>query len=34
MSGPVSFNADGTRTKPTFLLLRAEAGQFTLEPSG
>jgi branched-chain amino acid transport system substrate-binding protein len=34
MSGPVSFNADGTRSKPSFLLLRAEAGQFTLEPSG
>jgi branched-chain amino acid transport system substrate-binding protein len=34
MSGPVSFNADGTRSKPTFLLLRAEGGQFTLEPSG
>jgi len=34
MSGPVSFNPDGTRTKPTFLLLRAQGGQFTLEPTG
>lgn len=33
MSGPVSFNADGTRTKPTFLMLRAEGGRFALEPA-
>jgi branched-chain amino acid transport system substrate-binding protein len=31
MSGPVSFNADGTRTKPTFLMLRAEGDTFMLQ---
>jgi branched-chain amino acid transport system substrate-binding protein len=32
MSGPMSFNPDGTRTTPKFLLLRAENGRFGLEP--
>ena len=32
MSGPMSFNPDGTRTTPKFLLLRAEQGRFGLEP--
>lgn len=27
MTGPVSFNSDGTRAEPTFLLLRAEGGE-------
>ncbi|GID30930.1 branched-chain amino acid ABC transporter substrate-binding protein [Paractinoplanes brasiliensis] len=31
MSGPMSFNADGTRTQPKFLLLRAEKDGFQLE---
>ncbi|GAA3921067.1 branched-chain amino acid ABC transporter substrate-binding protein [Actinoplanes auranticolor] len=31
MSGPLSFNPDGTRTTPKFLLLRAENGKFGLE---
>jgi branched-chain amino acid transport system substrate-binding protein len=31
MSGPVSFNADGTRTKPTFLMLRADGDTFMLQ---
>jgi branched-chain amino acid transport system substrate-binding protein len=30
-SGPVAFNADGTRTKPTFLMLRADGDTFRLE---
>jgi branched-chain amino acid transport system substrate-binding protein len=34
VSGPVSFNADGSRTVPTFLALRAENGDFTLAPDG
>ena len=33
MSGPLSFNPDGTRTTPKFLLLRAENGKFGLEPT-
>jgi branched-chain amino acid transport system substrate-binding protein len=33
MSGPLSFNGDGTRTIPKFLLLRAENGKFGLEPT-
>jgi branched-chain amino acid transport system substrate-binding protein len=33
MSGPLSFNADGTRTEPRFLLLRAENGKFGLQPA-
>jgi branched-chain amino acid transport system substrate-binding protein len=33
MSGPLSFNGDGTRTTPKFLLLRAENGKFGLEPT-
>jgi branched-chain amino acid transport system substrate-binding protein len=33
MSGPLSFNADGTRNTPKFLLLRADNGKFGLEPS-
>ena len=32
MSGPMSFNADGTRKVPKFLLLRAEGKGFSLEP--
>jgi branched-chain amino acid transport system substrate-binding protein len=32
MSGPMSFNADGTRKSPKFLLLRAEGKGFGLEP--
>ena len=32
MSGPMSFNADGTRKSPKFLLLRAEGKGFSLEP--
>ena len=32
MSGPLSFNSDGTRDTPKFLLLRAENGKFGLEP--
>ncbi|GAA3334713.1 branched-chain amino acid ABC transporter substrate-binding protein [Amorphoplanes nipponensis] len=32
MSGPLSFRADGTRTTPKFLLLRAENGRFRLQP--
>ena len=31
MSGPMSFNADGTRAVPKFLLLRAEGDGFKLE---
>jgi branched-chain amino acid transport system substrate-binding protein len=31
MSGPLSFNPDGTRTTPRFLLLRAEDGKFGLQ---
>jgi len=31
ISGPLGFNADGTRTKPTFLMLRAQGDTFTLE---
>jgi branched-chain amino acid transport system substrate-binding protein len=34
VSGPVSFNADGSRTVPTFLALRADGGDFTLDPTG
>jgi branched-chain amino acid transport system substrate-binding protein len=30
MSGPVAFNPDGTRTKPTFLLLQARGSEFRL----
>ncbi|MFC7534477.1 branched-chain amino acid ABC transporter substrate-binding protein [Actinoplanes sp. GCM10030250] len=30
MSGPVTFNPDGTRTKPTFLMLRANGSAFEL----
>jgi branched-chain amino acid transport system substrate-binding protein len=30
LSGPVSFNPDGTRTKPTFLLLHAKGTEFGL----
>src|SRR3954470_5416007 len=30
-TGPLSFNADGTRTDPTFLLLRAHNGKFRLD---
>lgn len=33
MSGPLSFNPDGTRTTPKFLLLRAENGKFGLQPA-
>ena len=33
MSGPLSFNADGTRNTPKFLLLRAENGKFGLAPT-
>ncbi|MEU8228437.1 branched-chain amino acid ABC transporter substrate-binding protein [Actinoplanes sp. NPDC048967] len=33
MSGPLSFNPDGTRTTPKFLLLRAENGKFGLAPT-
>jgi branched-chain amino acid transport system substrate-binding protein len=33
MTGPLSFNPDGTRTTPKFLLLRAENGKFALEPT-
>ena len=34
LSGPLSFNPDGTRNTPKFLLLRAENGKFALEPAG
>jgi branched-chain amino acid transport system substrate-binding protein len=34
MSGPLSFNPDGTRSVPRFLLLRAENGRFGLQPAG
>lgn len=34
MSGPLSFNPDGTRAVPRFLLLRAENGKFGLQPAG
>jgi branched-chain amino acid transport system substrate-binding protein len=34
MSGPLSFNPDGTRAQPKFLLLRAENGKFALQPPG
>jgi branched-chain amino acid transport system substrate-binding protein len=34
VSGPVSFNPDGSRTVPTFLALRAVDGDFTLDPTG
>jgi len=30
----VSFDADGSRTVPTFLALRAENGDFTLDRTG
>jgi branched-chain amino acid transport system substrate-binding protein len=33
VSGPVSFNADGSRTVPTFLALRAQDGDFALAQS-
>jgi branched-chain amino acid transport system substrate-binding protein len=33
MTGPLSFNPDGTRTVPKFLLLRARNGKFGLAPS-
>ena len=34
LSGPASFNADGTRTTPRFLLLRAAGTQFRLADRG
>lgn len=34
MTGPLSFNPDGTRTTPRFLLLRARNGKFGLQPAG
>ncbi len=34
MTGPLSFNPDGTRSAPKFLLLRAENGRFGLQPAG
>ncbi|MFI7540339.1 branched-chain amino acid ABC transporter substrate-binding protein [Actinoplanes sp. NPDC049599] len=33
MSGPLSFNTDGTRNTPKFLLLRADNGKFRLDPT-
>jgi branched-chain amino acid transport system substrate-binding protein len=34
LSGPLSFNPDGTRALPRFLLLRTENGKFSLQPTG
>ncbi|RSM74867.1 branched-chain amino acid ABC transporter substrate-binding protein [Actinoplanes sp. ATCC 53533] len=34
LSGPLSFNPDGTRAQPRFLLLRTENGKFSLQPTG
>ena len=34
LSGPASFNADGTRVTPRFLLLQATGTQFRLAPPG